>query len=99
VATSSRIRHVLVAPLSNKRRILFGEYRQEIARVDIEVLLRALEASYQQALRTAVIAKAVYLALLDEPGSTRAAIQHARKQWERHDAHRREIAAGMGDIG
>ena len=42
-------------------------------------------------------AKAVYLALLEEPRSTRAAIQHARQQWQRHDAHRREIAARMGE--
>jgi hypothetical protein len=65
--------------------------------VDIEVLLCALEARYRQALRAAVTAKAVYLALLDEPRSTRAAIQHARQQWEKHDACRREIAAGMGE--
>jgi hypothetical protein len=64
--------------------------------VDIEVLLRAVEPRYGQALRAAVTAKAVYLALLDEPRSTRAAIHHARQQWEKHDARRREIAARMG---
>lgn len=64
--------------------------------MDIEVLLRAVEPRYGQALRAAVTAKAVYLALLDEPRSTRAAIHHARQQWEEHDARRREIAARMG---
>jgi hypothetical protein len=53
--------------------------------VDIEVLLRAVESRYGQALRAAVTAKAVYLALLDEPRASRAAIQHARQQWQRHD--------------
>jgi hypothetical protein len=65
--------------------------------VDIEVLLRAVEARYRQALRAAVTAKAVYLSLLDEPRSTPASVQLARQQWEKLDARRREIAAGMGE--
>jgi hypothetical protein len=65
--------------------------------VDIEVLLRALESRYRHALRAAASAKAHYLAVLDEPRSTPSSVNHARQQWEKLDARRREIAAGMGE--
>jgi hypothetical protein len=65
--------------------------------VDIEVLLRAVESRYRQALSAAVTAKARYLALLDDPRSTPASTQHARRRWEQLDARRHEIAMRMGD--
>jgi hypothetical protein len=65
--------------------------------MDIDALLRALEVRYRHALSASVSAKAHYLALRDEPSSTPASIQRARQQWEKLDARKREIAAGMGE--
>ena len=39
-----------------------------------------------------------YLALLEEPNSTPGSVKRARLQWERLDARKRGIAAGMGEI-
>jgi hypothetical protein len=66
--------------------------------MDTEARLRALESRYRRALSASVAAKAHYLALLDEPGSTPASIKRARQQWETLDARKRGIAARMGDI-
>ena len=66
--------------------------------MDIEARLRALESRYRQALNTAITANAHYLALLDEPNSTPAAVTRARQQWEILEQRKREIAARMGEI-
>ena len=66
--------------------------------MDIEARLRALESRYRQALSTAVGAKANYLALLDEPGSTPGALHRAKLQWQRLEARKRAVAARMGEI-
>jgi hypothetical protein len=66
--------------------------------MDIEARLRALESRYRQTLSGAIAAKAHYLALLEEPGSTVVAIKRARTQWETLDTRKREIAARMGEI-
>jgi hypothetical protein len=66
--------------------------------MDIEARLRSLEARYRQALSRAVGAKANYLALLDEPGSTPAAIQKAKLEWGRLEERRRAVAARMAEI-
>jgi hypothetical protein len=66
--------------------------------MDIEARLRSLESRYRKMLSAAVAAKAHYLALLDEPGSTSAAIVSARSQWKSLEIRKREIAARMGEI-
>ena len=66
--------------------------------MDIETRLRALESRYRKTLNSAIAAKALYLALLDEPGSTPAAIKHARSRWQTLDVRKREIAARMGEV-
>jgi hypothetical protein len=66
--------------------------------MDIEARLRSLESRYRKTLSGAIAAKAHYLALLEEPGSTAAAISRARSQWETLDIRKREIAARMGEI-
>ena len=66
--------------------------------MDIEARLRALESRYRQTLSATVAAKALYLALLDEPNSTSTAVKRAREQWETFDARKHGIAARMGEI-
>ena len=66
--------------------------------MDIEARLRSLESRYRKALSGAIAAKAHYMALLDEPGSTPASIERVRSQWETLDVRRREIAARMGEL-
>jgi hypothetical protein len=66
--------------------------------MDIEDRLRALESRYRKALSASIGAKAHYLARLDEPNSTPAAIKRARVQWETIDGRRRELAGRMGEI-
>lgn len=46
----------------------------------------------------AIAAKAHYLALLDEPGSTPIAIKRARLRWETLEIRKREIASRMGEV-
>ena len=66
--------------------------------LDIEARLRSLESRYRKTLSGTIAAKAHYLALLDEAGSTPAAIKRARYQWEALDTRKREIAARMGEV-
>jgi hypothetical protein len=66
--------------------------------MDIEDRLRALESRYRNALSASISAKAHYLARLDEPNSTPAAIKRARIQWETLDARRGELAGRIGEI-
>ena len=66
--------------------------------MDIEKRLRTLESRYRQTLSAAIAAKALYLALLDAPGSTPAAIKQARSRWETLAVRKREIAARMGEV-
>jgi hypothetical protein len=66
--------------------------------MDIESRLRTLESRYRHALIASVAAKAHYLALLDETGSTPASIKRARQQWATLDARKCGIAARVGDI-
>ena len=66
--------------------------------MDIEDRLRALESRYRHALSASISAKAHYLAILDEPGSTPASIKRAREEWATLDARKRGIAARMGEI-
>jgi hypothetical protein len=66
--------------------------------MDIEARLRKLESQYRATLSAAVAAKAHYLALHGEAGTTPAAVQQARLQWEKLDALKRSIAARMGEI-
>jgi hypothetical protein len=66
--------------------------------LDIETLLRSLESRYRKMLSGTIAAKAHYLALLDEPRSTPAAVKRARCQWETMDIRKREIAARMGEV-
>lgn len=66
--------------------------------MDIEARLRSLESRYRKTLSGTIAAKAHYLALLEEPGSTPAAIKQARSHWETLDIRKREIAARMGEV-
>jgi hypothetical protein len=66
--------------------------------MDIEARLRSLESRYRKTLSSTIAAKAHYLALLDEPGSTPAAIKRAHSRWETLDIRKREIAARMGEV-
>ncbi len=60
--------------------------------------LHRLEVRYRAALSGAVVAKAQYLALAGEPSAMPAAIERAKLQWLKVDAHKRAIVARMGEL-
>jgi hypothetical protein len=66
--------------------------------MDIEARLRQLEFRYRSTLSAAVAAKAKYLALVGEPGTTPAAVERAKAAWQKFDARKRAIAARMGEV-
>jgi hypothetical protein len=66
--------------------------------MDIDAQLRKLESRYRSALSATVAAKAHYLALDGEAGATPTALEHAKSNWQRLDARKREIAARMGQL-
>ncbi len=69
-----------------------------IPKTDIEARLHRLEVRYRAALSGAVVAKAHYLALVGEPSAMPAAIERAKRQWLKVDAHKRAIVARMGEL-
>ena len=65
--------------------------------MDIKARIHLLELRYRQAISSAVVAKANYLALLDAPGSAAASVRRARLHWQTLDTRKREIAARLGE--
>jgi hypothetical protein len=66
--------------------------------MDIETRLRTLELRHRRVFSASIAAKAEYLALLDESGSTPASVKRARQLWETLDARKRGIAGQMGEL-
>ena len=66
--------------------------------MDVESRLRKLESRYRAGLSATVAAKAHYLALVDEPSATSAAIQRAKSRWLELNERKRTIAVRMGEI-
>jgi hypothetical protein len=66
--------------------------------MDIEVRLRKLESRYRLALSATIAAKARYLAILDEPGATPAAVERTLRHWQQLDSQRRAITARMAEV-
>jgi hypothetical protein len=66
--------------------------------MNIEIRLRRLESRYRAALSAAVAAKARYLALGGEPGSTAAAIGRAEEVWQRLESQKASLVAQMAEL-
>jgi hypothetical protein len=66
--------------------------------VDIEDRLKQLQSLFTYALSGAVAAKASYLAILGEPGSTQAAIAKAKMAWQQLEARKTAIIARMVEL-
>jgi DNA repair ATPase RecN len=66
--------------------------------MDIEGRLRQLERHYRSALSAAVVAKASYLALVDEPSALPAAVERANARWQQLEALKRGIAVEMAQL-
>lgn len=66
--------------------------------MDIENRLRKLESRYRALLSATVAAKAHYLALAGEPGTTPTALARAKSNWQQLDSSKRAITARMGEI-
>lgn len=66
--------------------------------MDIEDRLKQLQSLFTYALSGAVAAKAGYLALLGEPGSTPAAIAKAKMTWHQREARKTAIIARMVEL-
>jgi hypothetical protein len=66
--------------------------------MDIEARLRKLESHYRAALSAAVAAKARFLALQGELGSTEAAIGRADAAWQTLESRKALLAAQMVEL-
>ena len=66
--------------------------------MDMEARLLVLESRYRRAMSAALAAKAHYLSLRDEPSATPTTVLRAQQQWEAMEAHKRAIAARMGEV-
>jgi hypothetical protein len=63
--------------------------------VDIEDRLKRLQSLFSYALSGAVAAKARYLAVRGDPGSTPAAVARAKMAWQQLEARKTAIIARM----
>ncbi len=66
--------------------------------MDTERRLLSLESRYRRAMSATVAAKAHFLSIRDEPSATPSTVRRAQQQWEAMEAHKRAIAARMGEI-
>ena len=66
--------------------------------MDIENRLRKLESLYRTTLSAAVAAKARYLALQGESGSTAAAVERARATWQALESRKTVLARQMVEL-
>ena len=66
--------------------------------MDIEDRLKRLQSLFTYALSGAVSAKARYLAIAGDPGSTTAAVARARLAWQELEARKTAIIARMVDL-
>jgi hypothetical protein len=67
----------------------------EVLAVDIEDRLKRLQSLFTYALSGAVAAKARYLALRGDPGTTPAAVARAKLTWQQLEARKTAIIARM----
>jgi hypothetical protein len=67
-------------------------------RMDIEHRLRKLESEYRAVLSSAVAAKARYLSLEGEAGTTAAAVERSKSAWQRLELRRALLAAKMMEL-
>ena len=67
----------------------------EVHAVDMEDRLKRLQSLFTYALSGAVSAKARYLAIAGDPGSTSAAVARARLAWQQLEARKTAIIARM----
>jgi hypothetical protein len=66
--------------------------------VDIEDRLKKLQSLFTYALSGAVAAKATYLSIQGDPGSTQAAIAKAKMAWHQLEARKTAIIARMVEL-
>jgi len=67
----------------------------EVHTVDTEERLKRLQSLFTYALSGAVSAKARYLSIAGDPGSTPAAVARARLAWQQLEARKTAIIARM----
>jgi hypothetical protein len=63
--------------------------------MDFEDRLKRLQATFTYALSNSVTAKARYLALLDEPSATPAAVARAKMAWQQLEARKAALVTEM----
>jgi hypothetical protein len=74
------------------------ERHSEVVTVDIEDRLKKLQSLFTYALSGAVAAKARYLAIVGELGSTPAAVARAKMTWHQLEARKTAIIARMVEL-
>ena len=63
--------------------------------MDFEDRLKKLQTTFTYALSNSVTAKARYLALVDQPGATPAAVALAKMTWQQFEARKASLVAQM----
>jgi type II secretory pathway predicted ATPase ExeA len=74
------------------------ERHSEVVTVDIEDRLKKLQSLFTYALSGAVAAKARYLAIVGDLGSTPAAVARAKMTWHHLEARKTAIIARMVEL-
>jgi hypothetical protein len=67
----------------------------EVMAMDFEDRIKKLQSLFTYALSNAVTAKARYMAIVDEPSATSAAIALAKMNWQQLEARKTAIIAKM----
>jgi hypothetical protein len=67
----------------------------EVIAMDFEDRLKKLQSLFTYALSNSVTAKSRYIAIVDEPSSTSAAIAMAKMTWQQLEARKTAIIAEM----
>jgi hypothetical protein len=67
----------------------------EVMAMDFEDRIKKLQALFTYALSNSVTAKARYMAIVDEPSATAAAIALAKMNWQQLEARKTAIIAEM----
>jgi hypothetical protein len=63
--------------------------------MDFEDRLKKLQTTFTYALSNSVTAKSRYMALLDEPSATSAAVVRARMAWQQLEARKAALVSEM----
>jgi hypothetical protein len=77
---------------TGNRRSYLSADRQEVSAMKLQSRLTMLQSRYRALLGSALVAKAAYIAVKDEPWVTSAAVTRAAAHWQELEARKRAVA-------